>query len=150
MRSLVRIISLQTAALLFGAGFVAIGVLGFVPGITTDYDTMTFAGHDSEARVLGLFQVNVLHSLVHLLFGVAGLAAARSRDASRLYLVGGGALYLLLWIYGVAIDLDGSANFVALNEAVNWLHLLTVVGMVGGGVLLSRTPPRPDAVATEG
>jgi hypothetical protein len=110
---------------------------------------MTFAGHESEAKVLGLFQVNVLHSLVHLLFGVAGLAAARSRDASRLYLVGGGALYLLLWIYGVAIDLDGSANFVALNEAVNWLHLLTVVGMVGAGVLLSRTPPRPEAVATD-
>lgn len=42
------------------------GVAGFVPGITTDYDRMTFANHHSGAMLLGVFVVSVLHNLVHL------------------------------------------------------------------------------------
>ena len=56
--------------------FLLVGVLGFVPGITTDYDSMTFADHESGAELLGIFQVSVLHNIVHLLFGVGGLWAA--------------------------------------------------------------------------
>ena len=33
---------IQKAALAVGAVFVAVGVLGFVPGITTNYDQLTF------------------------------------------------------------------------------------------------------------
>jgi hypothetical protein len=60
-----------------GAVFLAVGVLGFVPGITTHYDQLTFAGHHSDAALLGIFNVSVLHNLVHLAFGVAGIALAR-------------------------------------------------------------------------
>ena len=41
---------IQKAALAVGAVFVAVGVLGFVPGITTNYDQLTFV----EALVFGL------------------------------------------------------------------------------------------------
>ena len=37
--------------------FLLVGIAGFIPGITTAYDTMQFAGHESEAMLLGLFQV---------------------------------------------------------------------------------------------
>ena len=57
--------------------FLAVGVLGFVPGITTHYDQLTFAGHHSDAALLAIFNVSVLHNLVHLAFGVAGIALAR-------------------------------------------------------------------------
>lgn len=53
------------------------GVLGFIPGITTNYSQLTFAGHDSAALLLGIFQVSILHNIVHLLFGVAGIFMAR-------------------------------------------------------------------------
>ncbi len=48
-----------------------VAVLGFVPGITTSYSELSFAGHESEAKLLGLFQVSVLHNIVHGLFGLA-------------------------------------------------------------------------------
>ena len=48
---------LRTAARAFGLVFLAVGVLGFVPGVTSDLDAITFAGHESEAELLGLFQV---------------------------------------------------------------------------------------------
>jgi arginine exporter protein ArgO len=129
---------LQSAALAVGGVFLAVGILGFIPGITSDYDTMTFASEDSDAELLGIFQVNALHNLVHLLFGVVGIAASRAFDASRLYLVGGGVIYAVLWIYGLVVDFDSGANFVAINTPDNWLHFVLAVGMIGLGVALGR------------
>lgn len=136
--------TIQKVATAVAVIFLAIGVLGFIPGITTDYDTMMFAGHHSEAKLLGLFQVSVLHNIVHLLFGIAGLILARSFSGARAYLLGGGAIYLVLWIYGLVIDQTSSANFVPLNTADNWLHLLLGIGMIGLGIALSRTAPRTN------
>lgn len=130
--------SLQQAALGVGAVFALVGVLGFIPGITTNYDTMTFAGHHSEAMLLGIFNVSILHNLVHLLFGVAGFLGARTASGARAYLIGGGAVYLVLWLYGLVIDKTSAANFVPLNGADDWLHLLLGLGMIGLGVALGR------------
>lgn len=130
--------SLQKAAAAVGVVFLLVGILGFIPGITTNYDTMTFAGHHSEAALLGIFNVSILHNLVHLLFGVAGVLMARTWNGARSYLIGGGAIYLVLFIYGLVIDHDSSANFVPVNNADNWLHLVLSLGMIGLGVALSR------------
>ncbi|MER5212654.1 DUF4383 domain-containing protein [Streptomyces sp. NPDC002838] len=128
----------QQAALLVGVVFLLVGVLGFVPGITTDYDTLKFAEHDSNAELLGVFQVSVLHNIVHLLFGIAGAAMAGSASAARTFLVGGGLVYLALWIYGLVIDRDSTANFVPVNTADNWLHFALGIGMIALGVTLPR------------
>lgn len=130
---------LQTAATMVAAAFVLVGVLGFVPGITTNYDDMTFAGHESGAKLLGIFQVSVLHSLVHLLFGIAGLALARTWSGARSFLLGGGAVYLLLLVYGLAVDHDSDANFVPFNGADNVLHLVLGATMIALGLLLGRS-----------
>jgi hypothetical protein len=131
----------QQAALLVGAVFLLVGVLGFIPGITTDYDSLEFASHDSEAKLLGVFQVSVLHNLVHVLFGLAGLTMARTAPAARSYLVVGGLIYLALWLYGLFIDHDSSANFIPVNTADNWLHFALGVGMIALGLLLGRRRP---------
>jgi hypothetical protein len=128
----------QLAALVVGAVFLLVGILGFVPGITTDYDTLSFASHHSGAMLLGIFQVSVLHNIVHLLFGVAGIAMSRRADSSASFLIGGGIIYLVLWIYGLVIDQDSGANFVPVNTADNWLHFLLGAGMVALGFLLGR------------
>jgi len=121
-----------------GAVFLLVGVLGFIPGVTTDYDSLTFAGHHSDAKLLGIFQVSILHNIVHLLFGVAGIVMARAFSTAKLFLVGGGVIYLVLWIYGLLIDMDSSANFVPVNTADNWLHFVLGVAMIALGVLLPR------------
>jgi len=132
--------AVQKAARLVGIVFLAVGILGFIPGITTDYNTMMFAGHQSEAKLLGLFQVSILHNIVHLLFGVAGLALARTIDGAKRYLVVGGIIYLVLFVYGLAVGQNSSGNFVPLNLADDILHLLLGVGMIALGALLTRRP----------
>ena len=131
---------LQTAAAVVGGTFLLVGILGFVPGVTTNYGAMEFAGHESGAKLLGIFEVSILHNLVHLLFGVAGLAMARAWSSARTYLLGGGAIYLVLWVYGLLIEPASSANFVPVNDADNWLHLLLGLGMVALGFMLGRSP----------
>jgi hypothetical protein len=128
----------RTIAKVMAVVFLLVGVLGFIPGITTDYDTMQFAGHDSGAKLLGAFQVSVLHNIVHLLFGIAGLVLARRADTARAFLIGGGAIYLVLWLYGLIIDHGSGANFVPMNTADNWLHLIIAVGMIAVGLLLGK------------
>jgi hypothetical protein len=128
----------QLSALLVGAVFLLVGVLGFIPGVTSDYDLMEFAGHESRAELLGVFQVSVLHNIVHLLFGVAGLAMARTHTAARTYLVVGGVIYLALWVYGMVVDDMSDANFVPVNDADDWLHLGLGLGMLALGALTWR------------
>jgi len=128
----------RTAGLAVGAVFLLVGVLGFVPGITTDYDQMEFAGHESGVQLLGVFGVSVLHNVVHLLFGVAGLVMARTGLGAVRYLIGGGVIYLVLWIYGLVVDKDSNANFVPLDTADDWLHLALGVVMVGVGFVVLR------------
>jgi hypothetical protein len=130
--------SVQTVTLAVGAVFLLVGILGFVPGITSGIDQLSFAGHQSGAMLLGLFQVSVLHNVVHLLFGVVGLALSRSWTGSRSYLIWGGAIYLVLWVYGLAIGHESPANFVPLNMADNWLHFVLGIAMLGLGLLLGR------------
>jgi Domain of unknown function (DUF4383) len=129
---------IQLIALVVGVVFLLVGVVGFIPGITTNYGDMSFAGHHSGAMLLGVFQVSALHNIVHLLFGIAGLALARTVAGARNFLIYGGAVYALLWLYGVLIDPTSAANFVPVNMADNWLHLALAVGMTGLGVLFGR------------
>jgi hypothetical protein len=135
--------AVQKASLLVGAAFLLVGVLGFIPGITTDYDTMMFAGHESSARLLGIFEVSILHNIVHLAFGVAGLLMARTYSGARGFLIGGGAIYLVLWIYGLVIDHEKPVNFVPVNTADNWLHFALGAAMVLLGMLLTRSDVTP-------
>lgn len=130
--------TLQKAARLVGAVFLLVGIAGFIPGLTTDYDSMEFAGHESHAQLLGLFEVSVLHNIVHLLFGLAGLLLSRTYAGARGYLIGGGIIYFLLFLYGLVVDKGDAANFVPLNHADDWLHLVLSVVMIGLGLALGR------------
>ncbi|WP_102144011.1 DUF4383 domain-containing protein [Mycobacterium hubeiense] len=134
--------AVQGAALLVGGAFLVVGVLGFVPGVTTAYDELAVAGHHSGAKLFGIFTVSWLHNAVHLLFGVVGLVMARSYMWSRRYFLVGGLVYLGLWAYGLAIDHGTPANAVPVNSADNWLHLgLGAVMMLLGVTLAGRHDP---------
>jgi hypothetical protein len=142
-----KYMAVQGAAVLVAAAFVIVGVLGFIPGVTTAYDELQWAGHHSGAKLFGVFAVSGLHNILHLLFGVAGFALARSYAAARAYLLIGGLAYLALWVYGLVIDDRSTANVVPVNSADNWLHL----GLGAGMLLLAVTlaAQRDPSEATE-
>jgi hypothetical protein len=138
---------IQAAATVVGLAFLAVGIAGFVPGVTTNlYDGLEFAGHEGTAELLGVFHVSVLHNLVHVLFGLAGLSLGRTASGARTFLVGGGAIYLVLWVYGLVIDKASDANFVPLNTADDWLHFALGAAMLLLGATLGRERgPAPAA-----
>ena len=130
--------ALQKAARLVGIVFLLVGVLGFIPGITQNFEDIKFAGHNSDAELLGIFQVSILHNIVHLLFGVAGLALSRTWDGAKRFFLGGGVLYLVLFLYGVVTSQRSGANFVPMNKEDDILHLGLGLGMLALGLALSR------------
>jgi hypothetical protein len=132
----------QSVALLVGATFLLAGILGFVPGITTHSSDLSFAGHDSGAKLLGTFQVSILHNIVHVVFGVVGITFAKAPDTARTFLVGGGVAHLALWVLGVV----GGAGWIPSNTADNWLHFGLGLGMIGLGFVASRDTARAASV----
>ena len=133
-RPRVGLLAVQCAALLVAAAFVLFAIAGFIPGLTV------------RSELFGIFEVSVLHNVLHLTFGVVGLLLARTFAMARAYLVGGGLIYLGLWVYGLLIDLPGPRNILPLNNADNWLHLAIGVVMTVLGVTLagSRIPTGAD------
>jgi len=129
---------MQQAALLVGVVFVLVGILGFIPGITSDAPG-DFAGEDSEGSLLGVFQTSILHNLVHLGFGLAGLALARTWDGARNYLIGGGIIYLALFLLGML----GVMDWLPADDTDDWLHLVLGIALLGLGVAL-RNEVRRD------
>jgi hypothetical protein len=133
--------AIQKTALIVGVVFLVVGIAGFIPGLTTDLHALHGAGIESEALLLGLFQVSILHNIVHLLFGVAGIATAMSAVASRNFLLWGGVVYLALFLYGLFVVGLDDLNFVPVNWADNWLHLALAGGMIVLGVFVGRENP---------
>jgi hypothetical protein len=142
--------NVQKASMVVGAVFLLVGILGFVPGITSNFEELGFAGHHSEAMLLGLFQVSALHNIVHLLFGAAGLVLARTAMGARSFLLYGGIIYLVLFVYGLVVPQDSDGNFVPLNSFDNILHLLLGVGMIALALILTRGNAKAVGVRTRG
>jgi hypothetical protein len=134
---------LRDLALLISLAFLVVGIAGFIPGITTHYGDLRFAGDDSGAKLLGVFQVSILHNLVHLLYGIVGFRLARTTPGARAFLIGGGLVYLVLALYGVLTPRESGWNFVPLDRDDDLLHLGLGVAMFAFGVLPERGPGRP-------
>ncbi len=133
----------QGLAFTFGLVFLLVGIAGFIPGITEPFEGLSFLGTDSEGELLHVFRVSVFHNIVHLLFGVGIIAAAR-HSWSLAYLIGGGIAYALVSLYGFVIDQDSDANFLPINTADNLLHAALALALVGAGlVALAASRRRP-------
>ena len=135
----------QGVARVAGIAFLAVGVAGFVPGLTTNlYDGLEFSGSDGTSELLGTFDVSVLHNVVHGLFGLAGLALAATPRGARTFLLGGGALYVTLFALGLA----GGVEWLPADRADDWLHLALGAVMIGVGAAASRrSAGDPDAAS---
>ena len=127
--------TVQRVAQIFGIVFILVAIVGF---ITTGGMSMDTA---NPAMILGLFPVNLLHNVVHLLFGLWGLAASRSWAGAKQYATIAGAIYLVLAICGFVAP-DGF-GLVPLGGNDRWLHIVLGVALLYFGLTA-----KGDAVAT--
>jgi hypothetical protein len=134
--------TLQKAARVVAIVFLITGIAGFIPGITEDAPG-DFMGENSPGSLLHVFQTSILHNLVHLAFGIAGLALSRTWEGSRNFLIGGGAVYLGLFLIGLLSALD----WLPADDTDDWLHLALGAGMVALGVLLRGRQPSRERYA---
>lgn len=117
----------KTVAGAFGVVFIVIAVLGFIipGGLGMEADPA------QAPHLLGLFPVNLVHNIVHLLFGVWGLLAARDWAAARTYARTGGVIYLVLAVLGYFVP--NGFGLVPLGGHDIWLHALLGIVLAGVG-----------------
>src|SRR5699024_11234476 len=97
------------------------------------------------AMVLGIFQVSVLHNVIHLLLGAAALAQSRFSYSARRYLRVAGGFTALLWLFGLLVDPTSMANFVPLNAVDTWTYLVLAIALIRLSFLPSAgTHPKPE------
>jgi len=125
---------IRTMALLFGVVFLVVGALGFVPGAFTPTDhpagmTMT----QGYGLLLGLFPVNLLHNIAHLLFGAWGVLSRGSVGAARGYFRGVAVIYGLLTVMGLIPATQYTFGLIPLHGNDVWLHaVLALAGAYFG------------------
>jgi hypothetical protein len=120
-------VSIQRVATISGAIFLVVGLLGFTP---IGMGAMQM-GDGGSAMLLGMFPVNALHNVVHMLFGVWGVWAGRSASRSVTYALGSGAAYLLLGIVGMFTT--SLLGIVPIGGYDVYLHLALAIALAGFG-----------------
>jgi hypothetical protein len=65
-----------------------------------------------------------------VLFGIAGLALAKTWEGAQTYLLGSGIVYAALLVYGIVVKQGSDANFVPFNNGDDWLHGFLAVGLL--------------------
>ncbi len=135
--------STRRFSLLLGLFFVLAGIAGFLPsfahpeaGATIADNAIAAAGHGDailgtgDAMLFGLFPVNAAHNSVHILFGLWGLAASRSRRGAFAYARSVAIIYFLLAIAGLLPATQTGFGLIPLYAKDVWLHGLIALGGV--------------------
>ena len=131
----------RLVATIFGAVYILVGLLGFA--VTGGVGFIATKG----GLLLGIFEVNPLHNIAHLLIGAALLIAGLTRvAAAKATNTTIGAVYLLLGIVGFFL-VGTDANILALNTPDHFLHLVSAIVLLGVGLGADRTVRTHSAVA---
>jgi hypothetical protein len=118
--------SVRYFALILGILYLLIGIMGLVPGlIQPPAVDQGVAINLLYGDLLGIFPVNIVHTLVHLIVGISGLLAYRDFDASRTFAKTIGIVFAVLFLMGVVPGLNTMFGMAPLYGADIWLHLLT-------------------------
>lgn len=124
---------------IFGAVYILIGLLGFL--VTAGVGFFATDGN----LLLGIFEVNPFHNVVHLLIGAAlligGLSSVPAAKATNVTIA---AAYLLVGIVGLFIT-DTAFNILALNAADHVLHVASAALLFAVGLGAERGY-RPETV----
>lgn len=105
--------SLKRIAVIFGVIFVVVGVLGWVPPL------------NPGGKLLGFFDVNGAHNLVHLATGIIAIIAGMMSDkASKTFFQVFGVIYALVAVLGFFTGDQPLLGIVSNNTADTCLHVV--------------------------
>ena len=137
-------------ALVYGIVFLLVGIAGFVPGLMTPPQAGADVAVATEfGRLFGLFPVNVLHNLVHLAFGIWGLAAYRTLSAARIYARSVAVIYAIFAVMGLIPRLNTTFGLIPLYGHDVWLHaMLALVAAYFGWATLRAERVPAETTAT--
>ena len=124
----------QKISTVLGIVYLAVGILGFIPALVTP------STQPGQGLLLGIFAVNAIHNIVHLVAGLgliwAGLSADRVATVSKALAV---VFALLVVVSFVAPIAEG----VAINLPDTLLHLVSAVATGYVGFVADRGVSRP-------
>jgi hypothetical protein len=125
-------------SLVLGIIFLLIGIAGFVPGLLhTPEPAADVEVTQSFGRLMGLFPVNALHNLVHIIFGIWGIVAYRSYTGARGYSKAVAIIYAVLAVMGIIPGLNTTFGLIPLYGHDVWLHALIAVAAAYFGFVAS-------------
>mgnify|MGYP001767928105 CR=1 FL=1 len=134
--------SVRVFTLIFGIFYTLVGILGFIPGLlSTPPGGMGVTVDSLYGLLLGLFPVNILHSIVHLLIGIWGILAYRSFDASKAFNKINAIIFAVLTVMGLIPGLDTTFGLIPLYGADVWLHALTTLATAYFGYVAPADRP---------
>ena len=117
-------------AMILGVVFVLIGVAAFIPGVNrpdpAGAPALTVEG-PGHGYLMGLFHVNVLHNLVHLLFGVLGIIMARTAVNAVLYALIVAVACGLLTVMWLVTGLNTTFGLIPIHGADVLLHAFIAI-----------------------
>ena len=118
--------SVRNFALIYGVVFLLVAIAGFIPGFVMPFEAEhpELAVESGAGRLFGLFPVNVLHNLVHGVFGVWGLLASRSVSGSITYARAVAIIYAVFVIMGLIPGLQTTFGLIPLYGHDVWLHVV--------------------------
>jgi hypothetical protein len=134
--------TIQKLAAVFGVVFILVAIVGFIA--PNGGMSMQPADPATAAKALGMFPVNVLHNIVHLLFGLWGLAASRSWAGSKSYFTTAGIIYAVLTVIGFVSPTG--FGMVPLGGSDIGLHAVLAVVMLAIGFTAKDTTVRAATV----
>lgn len=139
--------SVRNFAVIFGVVFLIVGIAGFIPAFLTPLgpEHPELAVTAGAGLLFGLFPVNVLHNIFHLIFGVWGLAASRSVSGSVLYARSVAVIYALLVVMGLFPVLRTTFGLIPLFGHDIWLHLLLAAVAAYFGFVARQGPVHADS-----
>jgi hypothetical protein len=132
---------IQRVATISGVIFVLVSLAGFTPAGMG----MMQMDHSGSGMLLGIFPVNALHNVVHLLFGIWGIWAGRNAARALTYALASGAAYLLLGVLGIFTD--SLLGVVPIGGYDVYLHLALAVVLAGFGFWSMWFAPQRQAVS---
>lgn len=136
-------------ALIIGIIYLIAGILGLIPGLLSP---VAVTGNPPTTltvlygALFGVFVVNILHTIVHLIIGIWGILAYRTFSAARSFSIITGIIFLVLFVFGLIPGLQTIFGILPLEGADVWLHLVT--GLLGlfFGLVVARNAPVEEVV----
>jgi hypothetical protein len=127
---------IRRVAMVFGVVFLLLGIVGFFsPG------GMAMGADPAPGKIFGLFDINLLHNIVHCVFGVWGLVASRSFSGAKSYAQVGGVIYLVLAVLGFVSPT--TFGLIPIGGNGVWLHAILGVALLAAGFTAKEQSPAP-------